>query len=89
MLTKHPFGFNKTPDHGINRAEFSTGLRHLPDANHPKRDGLMSVCADNLGKRFVDNYDAHLGVEENTHDMTYRLTNESVATRASSRVVAW
>ena len=49
----------------------------------------MSVYADNLSKRFVDNYDAHLGVEENTHDMTYRLTNESVATRASSRVVAW
>ena len=49
----------------------------------------MSVCADNLSERFVDNYDDHLGVEENTHDMTYRLKNESVATRASSRVVAW
>lgn len=28
----------------------------------------------------MDNYDNHLGVEENTHDMTYPVTIETAAT---------
>ncbi len=29
-------GFYKNADHGINRAVFSYGLRHLPSMDHPK-----------------------------------------------------
>ena len=49
----------------------------------------MSVCTDSLNRSFVGNHDYHLGVEENTRDMTYPVKIEPAATIMPVSVEQW